>query len=308
MDRRLDERGFPPRYYPEWVEDEPATEAVDVAFVPSRPTPAFNVSGVCLQIMGSAVRLASSSDWLEIQGEFTPPAPCRNATTVDEKMDCWKTQADYDTMTLEFISYLHQDGYVPREFFTPLNGKDTVVELSYFRSEFVDDPDVARVDLSVSTSDVVRTRRDAAFFFRLWLTVPAPSVLVTEELKPTSPFEPFALFTTIFAIFTTTYNLFNGLVHHAPAKKRRFLPRLRNTEKELVAGVAEIAELESRRSRNVEAPARPEPAREETRAAPDDAPAPIRAPAAPSDDAGGWLCAASCLPGGAADAAADARV
>ena len=193
-------------------------------------------------------------------------------------------------------------------FFTPLNGKDTVVELSYFRSEFVDDPDVARVDLSVSTSDVVRTRRDAAFFFRLWLTVPAPSVLVTEELEPTSPFEPFALFTTIFAIFTTTYNLFNGLVHHAPAKKRRFLPRLRNTEKELVAGVAEIAELESRRSRNVEPRARPEPAREETRAAPDDAPAPIRAPAAPSDDAGGWLCAASCLPGGAADAAADATV
>ena len=130
MDRRLDERGFPPRYYPEWVEDEPATEAVDVAFVPSRPTPAFNVSGVCLQIMGSAVRLASSSDWLEIQGEFTPPAPCGDAATVDEKMDCWKTHADYDTMTLEFISYLHQDGYVPREFFTASRGRDDFREIS----------------------------------------------------------------------------------------------------------------------------------------------------------------------------------
>ena len=76
-------------------------------------------------------------------------------------MDCWKTRADYDTMTLEFISYLHQDGYVPREFFTPLNGKDTVVELSYFRSEFVDDPDVARVPSAAVCRAVVASRARA---------------------------------------------------------------------------------------------------------------------------------------------------
>ena len=94
--------------------------------------------------------------------------------------------------------------------------------------------------LALGDGDAALNQRGALYRARVWFNIPFDSVAVASEVRGANPLAPFVVFTTLFALLSTTRSIFELFVHHAPPLRRRFLPRLHDTEVALEKEVGQM--------------------------------------------------------------------
>ena len=236
--------------YRDWQEDDYQSEQLKVSFVDPGPYLSY-ASGICVQVESTPIE--SIYDWVRVELEFKPIL--RNyfhGTCNDTHLSC--VMSHFEHMGLEFITFLEIPGsdWEKAELFTPFTWKDSFWTFKFYREEYLNKPDLATIATTTQVSDILRSYSYSnstflsfddteSFVMRLWMTSPNPTIHRTKEVAPRR-LTLFAIATTVYAIFGTVYSIFNGLAHHAPPAKRRFLPRFRTGRQAIVHDVHDILE------------------------------------------------------------------
>lgn len=254
-------------YYEGWSQAGARPEGEPVELIFLNAALYRDSSGVCLLLKPRVEPIASVHDWILLDLHFAP--------IYDEFCVSWVngtngTVGDCARYVEEPISEAFTSRLLVGEVNSlgggmrvPYN-KETVVYYEYMKEEDLDGGTHYGVRYYHQSSDIFflnnplglpdnkdlmspEFQRGAAYRARIWFNIPYPKVTVKSEVEGVDPLAPFAVFTTLFALLSTTRAIFDLFVHHAPPLKRRFLPRLHNTERELEKDL----EL-SKRTRRVE--------------------------------------------------------
>ncbi|KAH8095572.1 hypothetical protein JL720_2882 [Aureococcus anophagefferens] len=212
----------------------------------------------CVEWANGTRRLgANASDDAATRRGAASAAAARNASAAAGECARYRDEP----IAQEFTSRLVLDGANSRSLGggmrVPYN-KETVVYYEYVKKEtlgggvsetvsfrqhssdlyFLNNP--YGLPLALGDGDAALNQRGALYRARVWFNIPFDSVAVASEVRGANPLAPFVVFTTLFALLSTTRSIFELFVHHAPPLRRRFLPRLHDTEVALEKEVGQM--------------------------------------------------------------------